>query len=77
MAASRGAGRRTCWTTRVWRILCLLTVMSGLLAVTGVLWSLPPIWGGVALTPGLLVMLLFAIASYADWSGSRDASRRR
>lgn len=77
MPASRGAAKPVCWITRVWRLLCLLTVMSALLAVTGVLSSLPPVWVGVVSIPGLLVMLLVAVASYADWSRSRHGSTRR
>lgn len=65
------------WTVLVWRLLCLLTVMSALLAVTGVLWSLPPVWVGVVSIPGLLVMLLVAVASYADWCRSRHGSTGR
>ena len=64
-------------TTILWRLLCLLTTMSALLTVTGILWSLPPLWVGVLLLPGALVTLLVAIASYSDWSSSRTGSTRR
>ncbi len=77
MAGSCGAASVDRWTAWVWRLLCLLTAMSGLAAYTGVLWSLPPLWLGVALMPGLLVTLIFAVASYADWRSSRAGSSGR
>lgn len=65
------------WTLIVWRILCGIVALTGLAAVTGVLWSLPPFWLGVALMPGLLVTLLFAVASYGDSRSSRADSSGR
>jgi hypothetical protein len=64
-------------TLIVWRLLCLLALTSGLVAVTP-LWSLlPPLWQGIASIPGLVVMLLVVVASWADWSTSRSASTMR
>lgn len=77
MAASRGAGARVCWTTRVWRLLCLLASMSALAAVTGVLWTWPPLVQGMTVLPGLVVTLLIAVASWADSKRSRCPSTRR
>ena len=65
------------WTTPVWRLLCLLTTMSALLAVTGTLWALPPLLLGAALLPGGIVTLLVAVASYSDWSHSHTASTKQ
>lgn len=65
------------WTARAWRLLCWMAALTALAAVTGALWSLPPVLLGLALTPGLLVMLLVAIASYANSQSSRGNSRRR
>lgn len=53
-------------STIVWRLLCLLTIIAATLAVTGLLWALSPILQGLALVPGLLVMLLMGVASFAD-----------
>lgn len=61
----------------MWRALCLLTLMSALLAVTGLLWALPPLWQAIAAAPGMAVALLISVASYSDWSASREASMRR
>lgn len=72
MAASRGAAARACWTTQVWRLLCLLTGMSAFAAVTEVMWTWPPIAQGIALAPGLVVTLLIAVASCADSRASRS-----
>lgn len=77
MTASRSTSRSPEWTTFVWRALCLLALTSGLVAVTP-LWSLlPPLWQGIASIPGLVVMLLVVVASWADWSTSRSASTTR
>lgn len=51
------------WTTVVWRLLCLLAIMSGLAALTGLL---PRVWLAIAAVPGLLVMLLLAVAWWHD-----------
>lgn len=58
------------WTCVVWRILCLLTLTSAAAAVTGLLFVLPTLWQGLAVAPGLLVTLLYAVASWADSSTS-------
>lgn len=56
------------WTTAVWRLLCLLTVISGAAALLGLLESAPLPLLGLAAAPGLLVMLLYAVAWWADSS---------
>ena len=58
----------------MWRLLCLLTGMSVLLAVTGLLWLLPPVWQGVAVAPGLVVTLLMIVAHVASSRGSGRGS---
>lgn len=60
--------RRATAITAVWRILCLLATMPALAAFTGLLSVLPPLWLGVSLLPGLLVMLLIIVAGYAERS---------
>ncbi len=57
------------WTTAVWRLLCLLTLISGLAALLGLLESAQPLLLGLSVAPGLLVMLLYAVAWWADSSG--------
>lgn len=77
MSASRGVAKSVCWTTRVWRCLCLLTGMSVLAAVTGVLWIWPPVVQGFAVVPGLVVTLLILVASWADSLPSRPRTTGR
>lgn len=62
------------WTTVVWRCLCGLVIMSGFVAVTGLWEALPGVVRGLMMIPGLLVMLVLAVACWADWSASRGAS---
>lgn len=69
--------RREATIARVWSILCLLVALTALAAVTEVLWSLSPLWLGIALIPAALVTLVFATACCADWSSSRRSSMRR
>lgn len=57
------------WTTAVWRLLCSLMIISGAAALLGLLESAPPLLLGLAVVPGLLVMLLYAVAWWADSSG--------
>lgn len=65
------------WTTAVWRFLCLLAGISGLLGATGVWWLLPPVWQGVGIGSGLLVMLLVFLGWLHDCDRSRRVSGRR
>ncbi|PRI10951.1 hypothetical protein [Leucobacter massiliensis] len=65
---------RTGWTTAAWRLLCLLTVMSGLAAASGLLWTLSPLWQALAVAPGLLVLLLVVVAFCADWGDGCGSS---
>ncbi|UOQ58128.1 hypothetical protein MUN78_04580 [Leucobacter allii] len=60
------------WTRIVWRLLCLLTAMSALLAMTGPFWVLPPLLQGVLLLMGLLAGACLCIAGWADWSQRSD-----
>ncbi|WP_017791906.1 hypothetical protein [Leucobacter salsicius] len=60
--------RRATAITAAWRILCMLATMPPLAAFTGLLAALPPLWLGVSLLPGVLVMLLTAVAAYAERS---------
>lgn len=59
-------------TRIVWSALCLLTIITAAMALTGLLWTLSPILQGLALVPGLLVTLLLVVASYADSQHSSD-----
>ena len=59
-------------TAVVWRLLCVLTIMSGLLAVTGILWALSPMVQAVVLAPDVLVLVCVAVASRADSSPRSD-----
>ncbi|PRI11916.1 hypothetical protein [Leucobacter massiliensis] len=68
---------RTGWTTAAWRLLCLLTVMSGLAAASGLLWTLSPLCQALAVAPGLLVVLLVCVASWADWQQRLGVRRER
>lgn len=54
------------WTTLIWRILCALTLTSGLIAILGLLDSLPPMMLAAVLAPGAVVILLLIVAAYAD-----------
>ena len=54
------------WSTSVWRLLCLLAIMSGLAVFTPVWSVLPLVIQGIAAVPGLLVTLLLVVASVAS-----------
>ncbi|WP_449281215.1 hypothetical protein [Leucobacter sp.] len=56
------------WTLIVWRFLRLLTITSALAAGTGLLSVTPPLVQGIAVMPGLLVVLVLVVAAWADSS---------
>ena len=57
------------WTDHTWRILRLLTLAAALTAFTP-LWWMSPIVQGLSVVPGLLVMLILAVAHFAPSTGS-------
>lgn len=72
MSSSRTVTDR--WTLIVWRLLCLLTCITALALITGPYWLLPSVWQGLAVMPGLLVMLLILVASVHDSGRSQHGS---
>lgn len=58
------------WTTLVWRLLCLLVLMSGLALCTPVWSILPTAIQAIGIGSALLVTLLIVVASFESSTGS-------
>lgn len=64
------------WSRLVWRILCGLTVLGGVVAFTPIFSLLPPLVQAVVVLPGLLVTLLTVVASFVPSTPSSTPSGR-
>lgn len=69
----RRQGRKDRVIARIWKSLCAATGLAGLAC-----FVFPPqgVWVGVAVTPGLLVMLVLAVAWWAESQTSSIESGR-
>ena len=56
----------------IWRSLCLLAVIPGLLACSPWWVRLPDLWRGILCGPGLFVALVLVVAWFADSSRRCD-----
>lgn len=69
----RHQGRKDRVITRIWKSLCAATGLAGLACFV---FPLQGVWIGVAVTPGLLVMLVVAVAWWAESQTSSIESGR-